>query len=266
MARDRANGKTAAPDLPKTDIEAARRLSWELRHDSSGEMQRRRWVVGLSMLGVTLAQLMALQQTGIVRKLPDVPGPRVDPDEVNKHAYAYRRLALPNALLQVISFGATAALAAAGGSDRARRRPWLPLALLAKTGFDGWLAAREAQDALRHTRRVESYAALSGLTTLACIGLAAFDAWSASRAIADEGRARYPQVRDAARERGRRALEQGRDLLEQGRDRARDALEQGRGIGRGVVDQGRDLGRDLGRRGAGLVDRARSRMGELRPG
>jgi hypothetical protein len=254
MAREKANGKTPAPDLRTTDIEAARRLSWELRNDSSGEMQRRRWVVGLSMLGVTLAQLMALQQTGIVRRLPDIPGPRVDPDEVNKDAYAYRRLAMPNALLQVVSFGATAALAAAGGSDRSRRRPWLPLLLLAKTGFDGWLAARQAREALARTHRVESYAALSGLATLACVGLAAFDAWAAGRAVAEEGRARYPQVRDSAREQGRKLLERGRGVY-----------EQGRGLGRDVLDQGRDFGRDLGRRGAGLVDRARTRMGELRP-
>jgi hypothetical protein len=231
-----ANGKTPALKLPAAEIEAARRLSWELRNDSSAEMMRRRWVVGLSLVGVSLAQLMALQQTGILRKLPDFPSRLTDPDAVNKAAWAYRRLATPNALFQVLSFGVTAALAAAGGSDRARRRPFLSLALFAKTGFDGFMAAKQAQEALSRSRRVETWPTLSALGVLGSIGLAAVDAWAAARTLGDQGMRRYPEVRDGARARGRRLL-----------------------------DQGRDFGRDLGRRGSELVDRARSTIGELRP-
>jgi len=210
------NGKIPSPDLSTESYDAAGRLGLELREDRSAEMQRRRWVVGLSMLGVTLAQLMALQQTGVVKRLPDLPLPGEDSNRVHEDAHAYKRLATPNAILQVISFGATAALAAMSGSDRARRQPWLPLALFAKTGYDSFIAVKQAQEAVGRKQRVSSYAAVSALSSFACLAIAAIDAATAGRGVAAEGARRYPQVRDAARERSSRLIERGSNV----RDRA----------------------------------------------
>ena len=45
---------------------------------------------------------------------------------------AYARLEVPDAVLGLGSYAVTLGLAVAGGSDRASRKPWLPLALGAK--------------------------------------------------------------------------------------------------------------------------------------
>jgi hypothetical protein len=49
----------------------ARNLSSELRSDSSGDVRRRRAVVGLSTLGTASLGLIALYQMGIIKHLPE---------------------------------------------------------------------------------------------------------------------------------------------------------------------------------------------------
>ncbi|WP_216324647.1 hypothetical protein [Deinococcus aestuarii] len=71
---------------------------------------------------------MSLSQTGIVKNLPDPPGP-FDSARVDASEYAYKRLMTPDALMMVVSDGATARLAAAGGKDRAAALPLPPLAM-----------------------------------------------------------------------------------------------------------------------------------------
>jgi hypothetical protein len=39
-------------------------LSRELREGNSPDLIRRRWIIGLSMLGVTMGQIVSLYQTG----------------------------------------------------------------------------------------------------------------------------------------------------------------------------------------------------------
>ena len=43
---------------------------------------------------------------------------------------------MPDGVLGIGSYAITAALAAAGGEDRASDRPWLPILLAAKVAFD----------------------------------------------------------------------------------------------------------------------------------
>ena len=48
-------------------------LSHELRLETSADLNRRRWLVGLSMRGATIGQVVTLYQTGIIKRLPDPP-------------------------------------------------------------------------------------------------------------------------------------------------------------------------------------------------
>lgn len=48
-----------------------RQLSQELRLGTSADLNRRRWIIGLSTVGAVMAQLVSLYQTGIIRHLPD---------------------------------------------------------------------------------------------------------------------------------------------------------------------------------------------------
>ena len=79
---------------------------------------------------------MTLYQTGILRRLPDPPIGPFDSERVNASDYAYKRLQVPDAVLMMGTYAATAGLAAAGGQHRAEQSSLLPLAMAAKTAFD----------------------------------------------------------------------------------------------------------------------------------
>lgn len=125
-------------------------LSHELRLETSEDLNRRRWVVGLSMLGATIGQVVSLYQLGIIKRLPDPPLPYIDSNKVNASAYAYKRLETPDALLMLLTYSVTAILAGAGGKNRAETHPAIPIAMgiktLADTALNLQLAREEWQD------------------------------------------------------------------------------------------------------------------------
>ena len=77
-------------------------LSLELRTGQSPDMTRRRWIIGLSMLGGSMGQLVTLYQTGIIDYLPDPPGQQLfDADRVDASNYAYSRFNSPDGPIMV---------------------------------------------------------------------------------------------------------------------------------------------------------------------
>lgn len=80
--------------------------------------------------------LVAAYQFGLLRHLPEPPRPRLDSDTVDASGEAYQLLKTPDAALGMASYAATLVLAGMGGRNRAQERPWLPLALAAKTALD----------------------------------------------------------------------------------------------------------------------------------
>ncbi|QNH63804.1 vitamin K epoxide reductase family protein [Hymenobacter sediminicola] len=111
-------------------------LSHELRNGQSPDLTRRRWIIGLSILGVAAGQIVSLYQTGIIKHLPDPPAGPFDSDKVDASDYGYKRLDTPDALPMMVTYGLTACLAGAGGIRRATTQPALPVAMAAKTLFD----------------------------------------------------------------------------------------------------------------------------------
>lgn len=118
------------PALPPTE------LSRQLRLSHNPDLRRRRWIIGLSLVTAVAGQIVTLYQTGIISHLPDPPLSVFDSDKVDASDYAYKRLQMPDAPAMLITAGITMSLAAAGGEDRARQLPWLPVALLGKTLVD----------------------------------------------------------------------------------------------------------------------------------
>lgn len=149
-----------------------RQLSLELRKGESPDLTRRRWVVGLSMLGVAAGQIVGLYQTGVLRRLPDPPLPRVDSNKVNASDYAYKRLQTPDAFGMIITYGITAALAGAGGKDRARTTPLLPLALAAKVAGDVATNLKLAREEWAENKALCAYCQTATLLSIASLGLA----------------------------------------------------------------------------------------------
>jgi uncharacterized membrane protein len=104
-------------------------LSESIRNDDRREMQYRRGIVGLSLIGMAAMGIVSLLQTGIVKKLPDpkTKTPHFDTEKVNtsKEAYSY---GMPDAPLVLVTHATNIAIAAAGPADRYENRSWLPIA------------------------------------------------------------------------------------------------------------------------------------------
>ncbi len=124
------------------DVVSPRELIEQLRKDTGAFLPERRRIVGLSVLAGGAMGLIALYQTGLLRHLPDPPLPYFNSDKVDASEEAYAWLSTPDGVLGLASYAGTAVLAAMGGKNRARRQPWIPLALAAKVSGDALQAAR----------------------------------------------------------------------------------------------------------------------------
>ncbi len=165
----------------------ARQLSQELREGVDADLTRRRWIIGLSLVGSAMAKIVSLYQTGIVRRLPDPPLPVFDSSRVDASDYAYRRLQTPDGFMMLTSYAITAWLAAAGGQDRARRYPALPIALGVKTLADSAVAVELAREEWAENRAFCAYCQLATLCSFASLVIAMPEAASAIRTLRGRG-------------------------------------------------------------------------------
>lgn len=99
-----------------------------LREDSSEEMKRRRKIICLSTIGLADFSLISLYQTGVIKRLPDLPFSIFDTNKVNASKSAYK-LGVPDGPISSLAYSATMVLASAGGSESAGRKPVFDAAL-----------------------------------------------------------------------------------------------------------------------------------------
>ncbi|MGN6548768.1 MAG: vitamin K epoxide reductase family protein [Pararhizobium sp.] len=163
-------------------------LSRELRKGEDAELTRRRWIVGLSFVGAAMGQIVGLYQMGILRRLPDFPTRYTDASRVDASDYAYRRLQTPDGLMMVATYAVTAILAGAGGRDRARSYPVLPLALAGKTLYDSIVCLRLAREEWRENRAFCSFCQTATAASLASLALALPEAIRAGGLLTDRWR------------------------------------------------------------------------------
>jgi Vitamin K epoxide reductase family len=158
-------------------------LSHELREGDGDDLERRRWIVSLSMVGAAMGAVVGMYQTGILRRLPSLPTELFDAERVDASDYAYSRLQTPDGLLMVATYAFTAILAGAGGRDRARDHPVLPLALAAKTLYDSYVAIKLGREEWQDNRALCDYCQTATLASLASAGLALPEAVEAARTL-----------------------------------------------------------------------------------
>ena len=158
-------------------------LSRQLRLDDSPDLQRRRALVALSNVGALAGVVVSLYQTGVIRHLPDLPGRLWDADKVDASDYAYERFATPDALMMTVSYGVTAWLAGAGGKDRVRTHPWLPVALAAKVLGDAAFALALGREEWAENKALCWYCQSATLASLASVPLAVPEAVRGLRRI-----------------------------------------------------------------------------------
>jgi len=159
-------------------------LSQELRQGKNPHMSRRRAIIGLSMLGGSMGQLVTLYQTGIVSHLPDPPGQQLfDADRVDASNYAYNKLNSPDGPIMVANYAITAWLAAAGGLDRARRNPLLPIAMGIKLVLDGVTNVELAREEWSENKAFCEYCQVATVCSIASIVLAVPEVMTAVRTL-----------------------------------------------------------------------------------
>jgi uncharacterized membrane protein len=156
-------------------------LSRALREGSSPELKRRRWVFGLSLVGMVAGQIVSLFQMGVIRRLADLPVRPFDANRVDAAPYAYSRLQTPDGALMMVTYAITAVLAAAGGPDRARRDPALPIAMALKTGYDSATCVKLAMEEWRDTRALCGYCQTATVASLLSFAIALPEALRAVR-------------------------------------------------------------------------------------
>lgn len=118
----------------KSDLtreKTAQQLRRELQKADSGNLNRRRAIIGLSLVGAAAMTAVSLFQTGIIKHLPDPPIEGFDSDKVNSSETAYM-LGVPDGTLSLASLAANVPLAALGGENRAEEQPLYPIAAAGK--------------------------------------------------------------------------------------------------------------------------------------
>ncbi|MBF2005720.1 MAG: vitamin K epoxide reductase family protein [Chlorogloeopsis fritschii C42_A2020_084] len=158
-------------------------LSQELRKGKDPNMTRRRAIIGLSMLGGSMGQLVTLYQTGIIPHLPDPPVPIFNADKVDASNYAYSRFNSPDGPLMVINYGITAWLAAAGGIDRPRRNPLLPIAMGIKILLDSAINVKLAQEEWSENQAFCEYCQVATVCSFVSLALAVPEVLTAVRTL-----------------------------------------------------------------------------------
>ena len=160
-------------------------LSRELREETSGDLARRRWAIGLSFAGTAIGMIVGAYQTGLLKRLLDIlPGRVFDAETVDASDYAYKRLQTPDALLMTVTYGITAALAGAGGKDRAEQNPALPIAAAAKAGYDLATAVRLGREEWAENKALCSWCQVATLISAVTFLLTLPEAGRAARRLA----------------------------------------------------------------------------------
>lgn len=149
-----------------------RQLSKELREGNSSDLERRRWIVGLSAVGASMAQIVTLYQMGVLKQLPDLPIPFVDSDRVDASTYAYSRLNTPDGPLMLVNYGITAWLTTTGGENRAKENPLIPIGMSVKLLIDAIAAAELAREKWSENKAFCEYCQVATLCSFASLALA----------------------------------------------------------------------------------------------
>lgn len=178
--------------VPLDPIEPTQ-LSEELRRGAGGHLSNRRRILSLSLAAAASMGAISLYQMGIIRHLPEPPLPYMDANKVDASKQAYEWLSTPDGPLGLLSYGATAVLAAMGGKDRAQRRPWIPLALAVKVAADAAQAARLTRDQWTKHRAFCSYCLIAAAATFATMPLVLSEAREAFKHLRGKGHD-YPTV------------------------------------------------------------------------
>lgn len=165
----------------------AAELSRYLREGSDDFVSARRRITALYLGGTAALGVVALYQTGLIKSVPEPPLPFLDADRVDASGEAYATLNMPDAVLGMLSYAATLVLVTAGGRERAKTKPWLPVVAAAKVMLDAASGAvLTAEQAAKH-RAFCSWCLAAAVTSFLSVPAILPEAGAAARNIFADG-------------------------------------------------------------------------------
>lgn len=159
-------------------------LRRDVQQDQSADMQRRRSVIGLSLVGMAGMATVSLLQGGLVSHLPDPPLDGFDSDKVNLSDEAYQ-FGVPDGTVALASMAANVPLAAAGGADRAHSVPWVPLLAAGKAAVEAAASSWYFYQMPAKENAWCGYCITGALASLGVLGLTLPEARTAWRSLGD---------------------------------------------------------------------------------
>jgi hypothetical protein len=181
-----------------------RQLSATWRKSEGAYLSCRRGIV-LTSFGASLCMIaIGLYQTGIIRRLWNPAWRRLDSSRVAAVGPAYRPLGLPipDSLLGLVSYAATAALAGLGGPERHRRQPWLVLLMTGKVLGDAALGAVLFGVQWAWYRTFCLYCVTTSALSLVAMALVVPETWAAGKRIVAQREKRHVLPRGAGQASG----------------------------------------------------------------
>ncbi len=168
----------------KTPEDGSRQLGKGLRQGASSHLKRRRTITQLLMFASANLAVVALYQIGVLRKLPTPPGSAFDAGKVNGSAQAYSLFSIPDGFLGLASYSASACLAAAGGEDRWRVNPLVPLCMTAKLTLDAAYAGKLTWDEITRYQTISVWSLGAAAAAFIALPLAFPECKAALRQLA----------------------------------------------------------------------------------
>lgn len=168
-----------------TDFKDPQQLRRDIQETESPDMRRRKAIVAVNLIGLLSMGLVSLLQMGMVRRLPE-PSVRIFGLPVKTKAVNFSDAAFgygaPDGAINLVAHSTNIALAAAGDADRARTRPWLPLALAIGSAAQAGVATKYLFHQMPKVDRAWCpYCVVDAATHFATFALAVPEAISALR-------------------------------------------------------------------------------------
>jgi uncharacterized membrane protein len=149
------------PLIADRRVAAARSVGW--RMGDHPDLSRRRKIVARYAVATLSMGLASLYQTGMVRRVPELPFDRFDANRIEASAQGYQVLGVPDAVLAVFNNASTMLLATLGGPG-ARPRALRAL-LAAKVTVDSAYVAKLAVDQATQHKLLCTYCLVASAAT-----------------------------------------------------------------------------------------------------
>jgi len=161
------------------------KLRRELQRGKSENLDRRRAVIGLSLIGMAAMTAVSLFQTGVIKHLPDPPIDGFDSDKVNSSDTAYA-LGVPDGTLSLASLAANIPLAAFGAENRHEEQPFVPILAAGKAVVEALVAGWYFYQMVAVEKTLCGYCITGALANMGIAALSLPEAIEALEMLRDE--------------------------------------------------------------------------------